>query len=227
MTWVKICGTTNLEDALLAVDAGADALGFVFYEKSSRHVDVETVREIVRELPEKVEKVGVFVDQTAEDIRGIVGQTNLTAVQLHRTPAVARAVPLVTQETVDQRFGVSKLIVVVPGEKLVDGGFFVADETKKQLYAILIDSGSPLKPGGTGKPFDWSEETRGIVQALSFVVPVIVAGGLSSTNVGEAMGLFHPWGVDVASGVESRPGKKDPNKVRAFVQAVRRAEKSA
>lgn len=227
MTWVKICGTTNLEDALLAVDAGADALGFVFYEKSSRHVDVETVREIVRELPEKVEKVGVFVDQTAADIRGIVGQTNLTAVQLHRTTAVARDIPLVTQETAEQRFGASKLIAVVPGEKLANGGFLVADETRKQLYAVLIDSGSPLKPGGTGKPFGWNEETRGMLQAISFVVPVIVAGGLSSTNVGEAMALFQPWGVDVASGVESRPGKKDPDKVRAFVQAVRRAEKSA
>jgi phosphoribosylanthranilate isomerase len=226
MTWVKICGTTNLEDALIAVEAGADALGFVFYEKSPRKVDVETVEEIVRELPEKFEKVGVFVDQTAEVIREIVGQAGLTAVQLHRTPPAQGADPLAPQDTAEQRFGVPKLIAVIPGEQLVNGGLFIGDEMKKQLYAILIDSGSASKPGGTGKPFDWSEETRGMVQAISFVVPVVVAGGLNSTNVGEAMALFQPWGVDVASGVEARPGKKNPEKVRAFVQAVRRAEKS-
>jgi phosphoribosylanthranilate isomerase len=223
MTWVKICGTTNLEDALAAVEAGADALGFVFYNNSPRKVNMETAREIVAELPESVEKVGVFVDHSTEEIRGIVERAGLTAVQIHGTASTGL---FENRDQVEDRFGVAKLIAVIPGNQLVNGGLVLPDEAKKKLYAILIDSGAGASPGGSGKTFDWEEAHR-MVQAISFVVPVIVAGGLNSANVGKAMRLLQPWGVDVASGVELRPGKKDPGKVQAFVQAVRRAEKSA
>lgn len=223
MTWVKICGTTNLEDALAAVEAGADALGFVFYNNSPRKVNMETAREIVAELPESVEKVGVFVDHSTEEIRGIVERAGLTAVQIHGTASTGL---FENRDQVEDRFGVAKLIAVIPGNQLVNGGLVIPDEAKKKLYAILIDSGAGASPGGSGKTFDWEEAHR-MVQAISFVVPVIVAGGLNSANVGKAMQRLQPWGVDVASGVELRPGKKDPGKVQAFVQAVRRAEKSA
>lgn len=223
MTWVKICGTTNLEDALLAVEAGADALGFVFYEKSPRNVDVETARTIVAELPERVEKVGVFVDQTAEQVREVVGRVGLSTVQMHGAAARSR----IAADTYEvDPFGVSKLIAVVQGDELLDSSSFISEAGKRKIHAILIDSGSNGTPGGTGKAFDW-ESVRGMLQGIGLSVPVIVAGGLNSSNVGEVMRMFQPWGVDVASGVESRPGKKDPGKVRAFVQAVRQAENGA
>lgn len=227
MTWVKICGTTNLEDALLAVDAGADALGFVFHPTSPRRVEVETVREIVRQLPEGVEKVGIFVDHGPEQIRQIVERAGLTAVQLHRIEASLAGFWPAWHEAFKERLGVAKLMVAISGERLTESGFFLGDEARKQLYAVLIDSLTAAQPGGTGKQFDWSEESRGMVQVISQLVPVIVAGGLNPENVGKALELFQPFGIDVVSGVEARPGKKDPEKVRAFVQAVRRAEKSA
>jgi phosphoribosylanthranilate isomerase len=227
MTWVKICGTTNLEDALLAVDAGADAVGFVFYDKSPRRVDVETVREIVQQLPEGVEKVGIFVDHGPEQIREIVQRAGLTAVQLHRIEDSPTGFWPASHEAFKERLGVPKLILAISGERLTEGEFFLGDEARKQLYAVLIDSGTAAQPGGTGKQFDWSDETRGRVQAISLLVPVIVAGGVNPENVGKALDLFQPFGIDVVSGVEARLGKKDPEKVRAFVEAVRRAEKSA
>jgi phosphoribosylanthranilate isomerase len=208
MTWVKICGTTNLEDALLAVEAGADALGFVFHDKSPRKVDVESAREIVAQLPGNVEKVGVFVEQNAEEIRRTVQTTGLTAVQV-----------------VDGTNS-AKLFDGLVVSKLVDGGGLVSERARKSLFAILIDSGSKTVPGGTGQPFDW-EAAHGMVHAISLTIPVIVAGGLNVSNVSEALRLFEPFGVDVASGVEAKPGKKDPEKVRGFVRAVRQAERRA
>jgi|SRR5208337_3192706 len=221
MTWIKICGITNLEDALTAVEAGADALGFVFYEKSPRKIDVETAREIVRKLPASVEKVGVFVDPDAGRTGEIVSQARLTAVQLHGK--------LSDELSRDLQSGVewanrAKLILVIPGDALKDGGFSIGELARKKLFAILVDSRSNGTAGGTGTTFDW-EATRGMVQVISLSVPVIVAGGLTPWNVGEAIRLFQPFGVDVASGVEARPGKKDPAKVGAFVSAVRAAGK--
>jgi phosphoribosylanthranilate isomerase len=224
MTWVKICGTTNLEDALLAVEAGADALGFVFYQKSPRRVEVETAREIVRKLPYGTDKVGVFVDQFPERICEIVAYAGLTAAQLHgQTPTVSA---LASAGKIKKAAAIEKLIFVVPAETLSEGRYEVSAEAKKDSFAFLLDSGTNATPGGTGKPFDW-EKTRTAIQTLSFQVPVIVAGGLNPDNVAEAMRLFQPFGVDVASGVESAPGKKDPQKVREFVTAVRKAERRA
>jgi len=221
MTWVKICGITNLEDALVAVDAGADAVGFVFYEKSPRKVDVETARDIVAKLPEKIEKVGVFVDQTADEVCATVRETGFTAVQLHGK--VAERV-WKDPRPAEQCLGVAKIIPVIPGSSLENGGVFVSQRTHEKIFALLIDAPGNGLVGGTGTKFDW-QAAQGAVQGLGLMVPVIVAGGLNVSNVSEAMELFHPFGVDVASGVEANPGKKNPAKVRAFVSAVRAAEK--
>jgi phosphoribosylanthranilate isomerase len=215
MTWVKICGTTNLEDALLAVEAGADALGFVFYEKSPRNITVEAAREIVQELPESVEKVGVFVAESPNGIDAIQRQVGLTAVQAY-SPA--------TQEWFDwQRHSRCKLLVAIQASRVSDS-IFVGEGMKQAVHAILLDSGSGARPGGTGECFDW-ESAKGMVRGLGESVPVVIAGGLTPENVGDAIGILRPWGVDVSSGVEARPGKKDPGKLRAFVQAVREMDR--
>jgi phosphoribosylanthranilate isomerase len=217
MTWVKICGTTNLEDALTAVDAGADAVGFVFYEKSPRYITVEAAREIVEKLPENVEKAGVFVGESVDRVNAIRRQVGLKMVQIYTSA---------TQEWLDwQRNSGCKLMIAIQGESLGDG-FLPGDEMRKALHAILLDSGSGVRPGGTGERFDW-QSVQGMVRGLGESVPVIVAGGLTAENVGEAIGTLKPWGVDVASGVEAAPGKKDPEKVRAFVRAVREKDRKA
>ncbi len=222
MTWIKICGMTNLEDALTAVDAGADAVGFVFYEKSPRKITVEAAREIVEKLPGSVEKVGVFVDLEAERIRGIILKAGLTAVQLHGKRSLESVWR--DQRPAAECVGVSKLIPMLHGDALKDDDWLIQQRAHEKIFAILLDSRSNGAAGGTGTTFDW-EATRGAVQAMSLMLPVIVAGGLTAANVGEAIGLFQPFGVDVVSGVEARPGKKDPEKVRAFVKAVRDADR--
>lgn len=224
MTWVKICGMTNLEDALVAVAAGADAVGFVFYEKSPRKITVEAAREIVRKLPEGVERVGVFVDLESEQIRNTVLAVGLSAVQLHGRKSTGN-VMWEDLRPATESLGASKLIPMVYGDVLKDG-FLISDHVREQIFAILLDSRSDEAAGGTGTTFDWAA-ARDMVQVVSLTVPVIVAGGLTSANVREAMRLFQPFGVDVASGVEARPGKKDPEKVRAFVRAVRDADQKA
>jgi phosphoribosylanthranilate isomerase len=224
MTWVKICGITNLEDALTAVEAGADALGFVFYEKSPRNISPDAAGKIVEKLPAQLEKVGVFVDESARRIDQSVRQAGLTAVQLcGQESAVGFIEHLQVPQNMNQR---PKVITVIPGTELSEGGFLIATEMKNALYALLIDSSSVAEPGGTGKRFNW-EEAGGMVEMLGLRIPTIVAGGLTPENVAEALTLLHPWGVDVSSGVESKPGKKNPEKVRAFVAAVRQAEKLA
>jgi phosphoribosylanthranilate isomerase len=222
MTWVKICGITNLEDALTVVEAGADAVGFVFYQKSPRKVDPETVRKIVEELPTKIEKVGIFVNESAERIDQSAQRAGLTAVQVYGRESVAGFIKY-SQVQHNVR-PCPKVIFVIPGEELSDGGFFIAEELKNALHAMLIDSSSAGQPGGTGTQFDW-EKARGLVEMLGLRIPTIVAGGLTPKNVGQALALLHPWGVDVSSGVESKPGKKDPEEVRAFIAAVRQAER--
>ncbi len=223
MTWVKICGITNLEDALVAVDAGADALGFVFHEKSPRKIDFVTARQIVEKLPQNVERVGVFVDQDTDQIRGIALEVGLSAVQLHgdwlRDSVLRCAHPG------KELFGVSKLIAMIPGETLKDWAVPVGSRDVSKFFAFLLDSRTDGVAGGTGKTFDWGA-ARGAVKEMSLSVPVIVAGGLNPLNVAEAIRTLRPFGVDVSSGVEAMPGKKDPMKTRAFVDAAR-AESNA
>jgi len=226
MTWVKICGITNLEDARIAVDAGADALGFVFYQKSPRCVDVETVKQITAGAPPGVETVGVFVDQTPEQVRDIVEQAHLTGAQVYREDY---ALSLATDRG---NMTPPKIIFVVPREVFAYPGgiarphslaWDVPAKLRDRLFALLMDSHSDSQPGGTGKRFDWIG-ARDLASVFNAICPTIVAGGLEPSNVGVAMTLLHPWGVDVSSGVEARPGKKDPGKVRAFIDAVRHAD---
>jgi len=244
MTWVKICGITNLEDARTAVEAGADALGFVFYEKSPRNVMPETVLGIIRETPADIEKIGVFVGNNPENFLELVHGLGLTGSQLHVGPHV-NSVP----ETMAYGTGCFppgfKRYMSMPAESLIESeesaNRFIAtaaqatqamrrhqagDMFSDFFGTIFLDSGTLQRPGGTGVAFDW-QKAAPIVNRMKQVVKVVVAGGLSPENVTDAIDILHPWGVDVSSGVESKPGKKDPEKVRAFVSAVRAAERLA
>lgn len=243
MTWVKICGMTNLEDALVAVDAGADAVGFVFYEKSPRNVSVETAREIVEKLPESVEKIGVFVDPDAEPLHVLLA-TGLSGTQLYfsrdgiagcrasQGKAIGRscmpprfrnvmAFPMnFFSNDLDQVqqmvSGFARSRANAPKDVVVPEGVF---------DTLLFDSGNAQQPGGTGASFDW-KKTKSLADAMrGYGLKLVVAGGLRPENVGEAVDVLHPWGVDVVSGVEASPGKKDPEKVRAFVRAVREMDR--
>lgn len=217
MTWVKICGITNLEDALVAVDADADAVGFVFHEKSPRKVDVETARAIVAALPERVEKAGVFVEQGADAILEIAERAGLTILQVP-----ADAAGEVLKALAGRRSKSPKLILAISADQIQES-FFIEEPLKKEIYAALIDSGSAAAPGGTGITFDWRKK-RDSLRSIGLIIPIVIAGGLRPANVSEAIGTFRSFGVDVASGVEARPGKKDPEKVRAFVRAVRETD---
>jgi phosphoribosylanthranilate isomerase len=214
MTWVKICGMTNLEDALVAVDAGADAVGLVFYEKSPRCVTVETAREIVGKLPESVEKVGVFVNEVEDALCDLAGRTGLTAIQMHGENEDPHVADLVKA----RRPQLKILAAISMRQKSPDGWAMMW--RPDVVHAFLVDSGDSSKPGGTGEPFDW-HKSEPMVERIKRLGNVVAAGGLSPQNVCEAISILEPWGVDVVSGVEASPGKKDPEKVRAFVKAVR------
>lgn len=222
MTWVKICGITNREDAEAAVEAGADALGFVFYERSPRNVTVDRVREIIKSLPSSVESVGVFVDRPVDEMLNTARTAGLKAMQLHRTDLLQPKAP--SAEPAKERLkafcaGDLKIYFVLPA-----GGFTWQWSEQRAPFGIFLDSGTLEQPGGTGKTFDWIEAAP-LVTKMSKEVNVVVAGGLNPQNVASAIQVLRPWGVDVSSGVEAKPGKKDPGKVRAFIQAVREADK--
>jgi len=219
MTWVKICGTTNLEDARASAEAGADALGFVFAQ-SPRQIQPEAAAKIVRELPPQVEKVGVFVEHPAERIREIVEQVGLTALQLHGGEEdLARAKAILPWA--DQRR--LRIIVAVSGLEGAGIGVERPPSGAHHRTAMLLDSMTPSLRGGSGVTWDW-KQLAPFVDAIRGAVDVIVAGGLKAENVQEAIRVLHPWGVDVVSGVEREPGKKDHQKLKAFVKAVREAE---
>lgn len=204
---------------MTAVDAGADALGFVFYEKSPRKIDAETARGITAKLPPHIERVGVFVSETAETVLHTVAQAGLTAAQLHGNEYRQAKVLRSLKSAPDL-----KLFLVLPADEINDALDW--GENAGVVGAVFFDSGTPQLPGGTGKAFDWKAAASGI-EAISRKLNVVVAGGLNPANVAEAIRILKPWGVDVASGVEAKPGKKDPAKVRAFVDAVQGAEKKS
>ncbi len=212
MTWIKICGITNTEDALTAVEAGADALGFVFYEKSPRKVDPETAAALISQLPPSVEKVGVFFNHSERSIHDVVDQAGLTAIQLHGDAEDPQVADLVTTSHPELK--------VLPAIPMLDPRpeSWAMMWSPESVYAFLADSGA-----GSGRPFDWSA-TRDAVETMARRSRVAIAGGLNSHNVAEAIAILHPWGVDVSSGVEARPGKKDPAKIKAFIAAVRNAD---
>jgi phosphoribosylanthranilate isomerase len=198
--FVKICGITNEDDALLAVALDADALGFIF-APSVRRVDVETVRDIVRRLPREVHTVGVFRDERPERIIEIVGRTGLRGVQLHGNEPASE----VTWIRERVQFVIQAFAAGDPALALAAGS--AAD-------IILVDSPDP----GSGKVFDWR-----LAEGAPRGKRILLAGGLTPENVGDAIRLVRPWGVDVASGVEADPGHKDPAKLRRFVAAARAA----
>jgi phosphoribosylanthranilate isomerase len=244
MTWVKICGITNLEDARTAVEAGADALGFVFYEKSPRNVAPETVRTIIREIPAHIEKIGVFVGNNPENLPELAHNVGLTGSQLHFGPHVG-CVSETTAHGVGCFPSGFKRYMSMPAEWFIESeesanhfissaaeaAKLVRNREEKETFldffgTIFLDSGTLQQPGGTGEAFDW-QRAAPIVDRMKQVVRVVVAGGLNPTNVADAIDILNPWGVDVSSGVEAKPGKKDPEKVRAFVTAVRQTERLA
>jgi phosphoribosylanthranilate isomerase len=209
---------TNLDDVLVAVEAGADAVGFVFYEKSPRCVSVEAVREIVPKLPKEVEKVGVFVNEAEDRLCELAEHAGLTAIQMHGD----HEDPLVADLVKARRPELKVLAAISMVHESPDG--WAMRWRPDVVHAFLVDSGGGSKPGGTGKTFDWSKSGP-ILENIKARGNVVAAGGLTPDNVCTALDILKPWGVDVVSGVEASPGKKDPEKVRAFVRAVRAADK--
>ncbi len=218
MTWVKICGITNLEDALTAVEAGADALGFVFYEKSPRSVGSEAARRIVKELPAAVERVGVCVNQFEGSICTLADEVGLSAIQMHGDNEDPHVADLVVKRRPDLK------ILVGISMRLSEPESWAMMWRPDVVHAFLLDSGASSKHGGTGERFDWQAGRRS-AEVIAHLGRVVVAGGLTPSNVTEALHTLKPWGVDVSSGVEAQPGKKDPEKVRAFIAAVRQGDK--
>lgn len=216
--WIKICGTTNVEDARSAVDAGADALGFIF-APSPRRISPRDAGRITSQLPREVEKIGVFVNQSAELILDTVEKAALSGVQLHGDEDVGFAREL--RKSARRRVHIIKTVSLSNGS--IEGSIAMESGADDVFDTLLLDSGSPEKRGGTGKRFDW----KGAAPLLRMVAKkfrIVVAGGLTSATVTDAIRTLEPWGVDVVSGVEKEPGKKDPAKVREFIGAVRQAE---
>ena len=210
--WIKICANTSLDDALLAADAGADALGFVF-APSPRQVTAEQVAAIVPHLPSAIEKIGVFVDASFEEIAPIVEAASLTGVQLHFSPPDGLSTRL------RRHFGASLRIlrvVHIQGADSLDATALNDPHTD----GILVDSRTAKAVGGTGVAFDWDAAREGLFSNAGSQ-KLIAAGGLTPANVAEAIAKLQPWGVDVVSGVESSRGHKDPAKVRAFIANAR------
>jgi phosphoribosylanthranilate isomerase len=202
---IKICGITNTEDAGVAVAAGADALGFVMYRKSPRWVEPTVARSIIAGLPPFVFPVGVFVNEEAERVRALMDECGFALAQLHGDESALYC----------QNLGRPALKAL----RLKDRGTFLAlaeFQGRANVRGVLIDAFSDQAYGGTGKTVDWT-----LAQEAARLIPIILAGGLTPTNVAEAIAQVRPYGVDVSSGVEQSPGKKDPNKVKAFIQAAR------
>jgi len=214
--WIKICGNTSLEDALVAAEGGADALGFVF-AASPRRVTAEQVAAITPHLPAGIEKIGVFVNAELEEIVSTVQRSGLTGVQLHwdappELPSRLRA-----------RLPEVRVLRVVhfSAESGARHALQIAEHSRNpHVHAVLVDSRTAMAVGGTGVAFDWQSANRAFVQNAK-ECKLIAAGGLNPANVAEAIRALRPWGVDAVSGVEAAPGRKNPAKVRDFVRRAR------
>jgi len=208
---IKVCGITRQKDALCAVEAGVDALGFIFYKKSARYIDPEEARLIIEQLPPFVDVVGVFVDTKRQEVEEIIQYCRLTYAQLHGEES-----PKYTERLI--RF-------TSPCE--VIKAFRVSSETTSEAFgpyaphvkAFLLDTYYKDLVGGTGISFDWS-----LVDGLGLKRPYILAGGLDAENIADAIKILRPGCVDVNSGVEVSPGIKDHNLIREFVAKVRGIE---
>lgn len=205
MIKVKICGITNPEDARAAVEAGADALGFVFYRKSPRCVRQDVVKAVVGALPPFVLPVGVFVNEEAGTVREVMDQCGLVLAQLHgeETASYCEALGRPILRAIRLRG---------PGDLLALAEY----KGRAQVRGFLVDAFSEKEYGGTGQIADW-----GLAAQAGKSAHILLAGGLTAENVQEAVRQVRPYGVDVSSGVEASPGKKDHAKVRAFIEAAR------
>lgn len=203
MVRVKICRTTNLDDALFAVSCGADALGFIFYPKAASYIPPERAAAIVRGLPPFVTPIGVFVDEPHDRVAGIAGVAGLCAVQLHgeENPEYCRRFP-----------GLRVIKAFRVGE-----GFDVHRLADYRVDAFLLDAYDPNLRGGTGKTFNWDVA----VEAKRYG-NIILSGGLTPDNVAEAIAKVRPYALDVGSGVETQPGQKDREKVATFIRRAKR-----
>jgi phosphoribosylanthranilate isomerase len=202
---IKICGITNVEDANVAVRAGADALGFVMYRKSPRSVEPAVARAIVAGLPPFVLPVGVFVNEEADRVRTLMDECGFALAQLHGDESALYC----------QNLGRP----VLKALRLKDRGTFLAlaeFQGRANVRGFLIDAFSDQAYGGTGRTVDWT-----LAQEVARSTPIILAGGLNPANVAGAIREVRPYGVDVSSGVELSPGKKDHHKLKAFIEAAR------
>ncbi|TMF59350.1 MAG: phosphoribosylanthranilate isomerase [Chloroflexi bacterium] len=202
MTRIKVCGNTQPADIQLAVELGVDLLGFIF-TRSKRQVRVDQAQALLADVPDTVERVGVFVDEPPDQIAAVAQACALTAIQVYRPLTAA-----------DRSLNLLLLPAfrVHAGEELAAMRFDAGDHP-------LLDTWAPDSIGGTGRTWEWSQ-----AKEVARRYPVIVSGGLTPTNVDGAVRALHPWAVDVCSGVEAEPGHKDPARLRAFVAAVREAD---
>jgi phosphoribosylanthranilate isomerase len=203
MVKVKICGITSLEDALTSIEAGADALGFVFHSRSPRHIFPEQAAGIIRTLPPFVQTVGLFVNEDLSIVNSIADRCGLDIVQLHgeESPEYCTSV----RRRVIKAFRVKDSSIL---ESLA----------QYQVSGCLLDAWSPSAHGGTGQACNWDIAEEAVKRGIR----IILAGGLAPENVAEGIRQVRPYGVDVSSGVECSPGRKDADKVRMFIRQARR-----
>lgn len=213
--WIKICANTSLEDTLLAVETGADAVGFVL-APSPRRVTAAEVAAIIPHLPASIEKIGVFVDAEIDAICATVRACGLTGVQLHSEAGPELTAPL--RERLGPQLRILRVVHFGP-EAAAQTEAVAADPN---VDAVLVDSRTAKAVGGTGIAFDWALARSVLFQGAK-ERKLIAAGGMNPANVAEAVATLRPWGVDVASGVEAAPGRKDPEKVLQFVTRARAA----
>ena len=216
--WIKICGNTTLEDAQHAVACGADAVGFVF-APSPRRVTTDVAARIIARLPSTIEKYGVFVDEQFDEIVAAVSDCSLTGVQLHSDSDVASRL----KRHFSEGPGVTRLKIL----RVLHYGPQI--ETKldalqqdRAIDAVLVDTKTANAVGGTGVSFDWQGASRSFFRVAPHL-RLIAAGGLKPENVAEAIATLQPWGVDVASGVEASPGRKDAARLKQFIMLARTA----
>jgi phosphoribosylanthranilate isomerase len=204
VTKIKICGNTRSEDVELAVELGADLLGFIF-TRSKRQVRVDEIKGVIDQVPPGVERVGVFIDESPEQIAQVAQACGLTAIQVYR--------PLTDK---DRSLG----LLLLPAFRVQEGEDLTIIPLENGDHP-LFDTWTPDTVGGTGRAWAWPQ-----AKAVARRYPVVVSGGLTPDNVDGAVRELHPWAVDVCSGVEAEPGRKDHAKVRAFIEAVRRVDRS-
>jgi phosphoribosylanthranilate isomerase len=222
--WIKICGNTTLEDTLLAADAGADAVGFVF-ATSPRRVSAGQIAAIMPDLPADLTKIGIFSTQDFDEIVSTLQSTGLHGAQLHGELDFSLA------EKLRNHFGPGFFLIQTLHWDINSDPARAEDRLRNELRAvarhsdidaILLDTRTASASGGTGEPLDW-ERAREVLAAEADHPRIILAGGLHPGNVRDAILALRPWGVDVASGVEIRPGKKHPEVLTGFIRAARRA----